>query len=46
MTRFDEHPACGYVNDRHVDAATHANGLDAVFSNRSPPPRAPPLDDW
>jgi hypothetical protein len=46
MARFDQHPASGHVDDHHGDAATNANGLDAVFSNRSSPPRAPPLDDW
>jgi hypothetical protein len=46
MTRFDEHPACGHVDDHHVDAATNANRLDTVFSNCSPPPRAATLDDW
>jgi hypothetical protein len=46
MMRFDEYPASGHVDDRHVNAATNASGFDAVLSNSSSPLRAPPLDDW
>jgi hypothetical protein len=45
MMRFDQHPARGGVDDRHVNAATNASGLDAVLSNGSSPLRSPPLDD-
>jgi hypothetical protein len=46
MTRFDQHTTCGHVDDRHRDAATNASRLDAVFSNRSAPPRKTTLDGW
>jgi hypothetical protein len=45
MTRFDQHSACGHVDDHHMDAAPNAGRLDAVFSNRLPPPRSPTLDE-